>query len=91
MNTSRPIHVLLVEDSPTDLILAKESLESSRTQFQIDNVLTLAEAVDLLHVRTFDVVLLDLGLPGGDGFVVLERLKHLATLAAIPVVVLKPA
>jgi DNA-binding response OmpR family regulator len=35
-----------------------------------------------------DLVILDLGLPAGDGFLVLERMRSLADLVATPVIVL---
>ena len=35
-----------------------------------------------------DLVILDLGMPGDDGFLVLERMREVACLSAIPVIVL---
>ena len=45
-------------------------------------------AVSVARKEHPDLVLLDLGLPGGDGLTVLERYQNLSDLCAIPVVVL---
>jgi DNA-binding response OmpR family regulator len=45
-------------------------------------------AITVARKEAPDLVILDLGLPAGDGFLVLERMRGLADLVAIPVIVL---
>src|SRR5437762_11055125 len=45
-------------------------------------------AVMMAQKERPNLIILDIGLPAGDGFVVLDRLQKNATLASIPVIVL---
>jgi putative two-component system response regulator len=45
-------------------------------------------AITVARKEVPDLIILDLGLPGDDGFLVLERMGGLANLVAIPVIVL---
>lgn len=45
-------------------------------------------AVSVAKNEKPDLIILDLGLPGGNGFVVMERLQDLVAVAMIPIIVL---
>jgi len=46
------------------------------------------QAVALVRRERPDLVLLDIGLPGGDGFSVIQRIKSMSQNAALPVIVM---
>ena len=79
------IQVLLIEDNPADARLFKEYLTEDQTQFHVlSHVETIAEALEAVHRREPDVIVLDLSLPDAQG---LEGLCQIAEAAAVPVVV----
>jgi two-component system response regulator len=91
----RPIEILLVEDSPTDVLLAREALEYSKLLNNLHVVSDGVQAMDFLRregeysqAPRPDLVLLDLNLPRKDGREVLAEIKADETLKLIPVVIL---
>ena len=80
------IRVLLVEDNPGDAFLVKEFLsEVGTTQFELVHVVRLGEALERLAQERFDVVLLDLALPDGQGLDVVTKTRDAATDTALVV------
>ncbi|MEI7685715.1 MAG: response regulator [Planctomycetota bacterium] len=77
MKSKDPIHVLLVEDNPTDVLLAREALSRS-PNVALTNVTRLADAISFFTDKTADVGLLDLGLPDSQGLETLVRLLESA-------------
>jgi DNA-binding response OmpR family regulator len=86
MNT-KPLSILLIEDSPTDAELLREHLESvTEFSFEMEHVRSLAEGLIESSKRIYDAIILDLGLPDSIGIETFERLKqHNKT---IPVLIL---
>ena len=78
-------HILVVDDDESirRLLAMVLVLEGFRVSTAPDAMTGLAVA----HDHHPDVIVLDLGLPGGDGFAFLERLRALADLPFIPVIV----
>lgn len=80
------IDVLLVEDNASDAQHVAEMLAFARApQFKITTVGCLSDACAQLRDRTFDVVLLDLGLPDAAGLDSFTRLRSDAPGIAIVV------
>jgi serine phosphatase RsbU (regulator of sigma subunit) len=76
--------ILLVEDDDGDALLVEDLLLLAGNGFEIVRARTLAEARQLLRAGSFGCVLLDLGLPDGQGLeVVREVLAEAATVAVI--------
>jgi DNA-binding response OmpR family regulator len=76
--------VLVIDDDAEIRELIKHRLEQA--DYDVAFAADASTALTLARRAEPDLILLDLTLPGGDGFLVLERMKHLATLAHVPVV-----
>ena len=90
-----PVEILLVEDSPTDALLAQEALECAEVYTRLSVVPDGVEAMAFLRgegryagAPRPDLILLDLNLPKKDGREVLKEIKTDERLKIIPVVVL---
>src|SRR4051812_17886043 len=78
------MRILIVEDDP---VLADGLTRSLRhADYAVDCINNGAEADHVLTAQSYDLVILDLGLPGLDGFEVLRRLRRRG--AAAPVLIL---
>ena len=77
--------ILIVDDDPEVRLSLHVRLKVNNYDvvFAGDGVASIAEA----RKHMPDLIILDLGLPAGDGFSVLERLKTNASLSMIPVIV----
>ena len=91
----RPIEILLVEDSPTDVLLTQDTLARFKLLNTIHVVDNGEDALAFLRregpytqAPRPDLVLLDLNLPRKDGREVLQEIKTDDRLRPIPVVVL---
>ncbi|WP_455388277.1 response regulator [Petrachloros mirabilis] len=79
--------ILIVDDDPDIQTALHDLLESEG--YAVTNAATCGEA--LLHTQTMplDAVLLDIGLPDGDGLSVLKQLKN--SIPSLPVIMLTAA
>jgi CheY-like chemotaxis protein len=95
VNATRPIEILLVEDSPSDTALTIEALKAGKVANRLFNVEDGVQAMAYLRKEGVyknaplpDLIMLDLNLPKKDGREVLAELKNDPILKLIPVIVL---
>jgi CheY-like chemotaxis protein len=91
----RPLGVLLVEDDPGDVVIAREALRAGKLKSKLSVVPDGVEAMSYLRredgyadVERPDLILLDLNLPRKSGHEVLAEVKADPQLRKIPIVVL---
>ena len=64
--TSRPLHILLVEDSPDNQVLVRSYLKS--TPYQVDVAEHGGVALEQFKQGRYDVILMDMNMPVMDGY-----------------------
>ena len=79
-------NVLAVDDVPINLLLVEKML--SKFNFQLRKAADGAQALQAIAQKKPDLILLDLMMPGIDGFEVLRRVREHPALCDIRVVIL---
>jgi two-component system response regulator len=97
MNASSTVsHIVLIDDSPSDVYLMKLALEESGLQFEMTSFQSGTEALlalcpaagDAADPLIPDLILLDLNTPCSDGFEVLSRIRGNPGLSHVPVAII---
>ncbi len=78
--------ILVVEDNPMNMELVAELLESNG--MEVTKAADGPESLEIIKNNAFDLVLLDIQLPGIDGLEVLKIIKEDSSLQQTPVIAL---
>lgn len=81
-----PERVLVVDDDPAIRFLVRENLEPHG--FTVDDAADGAAGLEAFAARRPDILLLDILMPGMDGFEVCARLRELSEARSVPILVL---
>lgn len=73
---SEPSKVLVVDDDEVVRLSYQRSLQAANCNVEVEAALCGEDALEALECKRFDVVLLDLRMPGMDGMSVLKAIKH---------------
>lgn len=76
-----PLHILWVEDHPDGRIALSNLLD--RYVYSVSTAATVAEALESLDNLRFDILLSDIGLPGGTGLDLVVEAKKRQALTSV--------
>jgi DNA-binding response OmpR family regulator len=83
---SKDIKILIIEDN-IELVKIL-NMQLSQEGFAVAYAEDAVQAVSTAQQERPNLILLDIGLPGGDGFVVMERLSKLNTTKLTPIIII---
>ncbi|MCG7844395.1 MAG: PAS domain S-box protein, partial [Methanomassiliicoccales archaeon] len=74
MTPSSPIHILVVDDEPALLEVSKEFLEMDH-DISVDTTTSTKNALELIGLHEYDVIVSDYQMPGKDGIQLLKEVR----------------
>ena len=80
----RKIHILVVDDNDLSRFFTEELLKTN--EYQADGAGNGAEALAMLKGYTYDLIFLDLNMPGMSGFEVATRIRQVSAWKKIPII-----
>lgn len=86
MKTKKKQNILVVDDEPHIINLVKLSLSDER--FTVEGAYSAKEALTKLGKVTPDIIILDIMMPGTNGYELCRELKERTDTSEIPVVIL---
>ncbi|HJW90000.1 MAG TPA: response regulator [Anaerolineales bacterium] len=82
----QPITILYVEDSPENRLLVRRVLQAEG--YTVLEAAGADQAVQVLQTHLPDLILMDINMPGVDGYTLTARLKSQAALKHVPIIAL---
>ncbi|MDA3838974.1 MAG: response regulator [Candidatus Delongbacteria bacterium] len=86
----RHINILLIEDNEGDAVLAREAFRRLDKNINLTHIYDGEESLQFLDSKILalpDLIILDLNLPGMNGFEILKYIKESDSLKELPVVI----
>lgn len=81
-----PLHILVVDDSPTNRVVAQRILE--RAGHTVVTAASGEDAVAMVKTVRFDAILMDVEMPGIDGFTAAGLIRSVDGYASVPIMAL---